>query len=392
VAAEFHSILTLEAEKPEPSCWVEQRAVEIDDPVARLRYLRHAMAPVPPENKRRRGSATLPWLLVPLLVGLGPTRIHSTPISARAAVHAPVITPEDFGGEDPSIQSVWMVEQPKGAEVYSNGLRVELAYATRNRPRARFPIYSQDGSQPRHLEPKQWGDAPVGIVYHTTESHLAPFEEDSTRQLKRLGRNLLALLREQHSYHYLVDRFGRVFRVVEESQVAFHAGFSVWADGEGVYVNLNDSFLGVAFEGQTGSIDEVTPAQVISARMLTEMLRWRYRIAARNCVTHAQVSVNPDSMHIAAHTDWSRRFPFADLGLPDNYAIPLPSVRVFGFEYDATFLRAVGTPWNGLEQAEERVRQGATSEHASVAKYRSALQRRYKNILAEIREFNQGGT
>ncbi len=370
----------------DPRSWVEKRAVEIDDPVERLRYLRRAMEPVPPDRARRRGSATLPWLLVPLLIGLTPARIHSLqsnpaglPILHAANPPAPVW--------DDGISNVWRVEATKGAEVYSNGLRIELAYVTPNRPRARFPVYAANGGAPT-----QWGDQPVGIVYHTTESHLAPFQEEATRRLKQLGQNLLSGLREAHSYHYLVDRFGRVFRVVEESQAAYHAGFSVWADAAGVYVNLNDSFLGVAFEGQTGAIDEVTPAQVASAKMLTDMLRARYRIAAGNCVTHAQVSVNPDNMRIAAHTDWAGRFPFAELGLPNNYDVPLPSVYVFGFGYDAAFLKLAGMSWKGLDLADEQIRIEAATTGSNGHRHRAALQRRYRAISIENKKISQGDT
>jgi hypothetical protein len=295
---------------------------------------------------------------------------------------------------DTEIANVWRVEATKSAEVYSNGLRIELAYATNNRPRARFPIYPTDSG-----EPTQYGEVPVGIVYHTTESHLAPFEEEATRRLKQLGQNLLSGLREAHSYHYLVDRFGRVFRVVEESQAANHAGFSVWADAAGVYVNLNDSFLGVAFEGQTGAIDEVTPAQIVSAKMLTDMLRARYQIVAGNCVTHAQVSVNPEHMRIAAHTDWAGRFPFAELGLPNNYDVPVPSVYLFGFGYDAGFLKSAGMAWKGLDLAEQQIRReaGATGRGSSAARYRATLQLRYraiapKNDVGEIKKSSQGDT
>src|SRR5205085_5091617 len=118
------------------------------------------------------------------------------------------------------------------------------------RPRAHYPIFPLTGGTTANKS----RSTPVGIVFHTTESHLVPFEEDENRRLKQLGRNLLDVIRRQRSYHYVIDRFGRVFRVVEESDAANHAGFSIWADAAGIYVNLNDSFLGVSFEGQTGAV------------------------------------------------------------------------------------------------------------------------------------------
>ena len=53
---------------------------------------------------------------------------------------------------------------------------------------------------------------------------------------------------DRRSYHYVIDRFGRVWRTVPEGSIAFHAGFSVWGDRSALFVNLNSSFLGVALE------------------------------------------------------------------------------------------------------------------------------------------------
>jgi hypothetical protein len=156
-----------------------------------------------------------------------------------------------------------------------------------------------------------------------------------------------------------------------------------------VYVNLNTSFLAVAFEAQTGATEEVTAAQIAAARMLTEMLRSRYSIAAENCVTHAQVSVNPDNMRIGSHTDWASAFPFAALGLPDNYRAPLASLYAFGFEYDELFLQAAGGRWQGLDLAVTQVAAQASAEGVPVARYRAMLQHRYKDILNMLQTLEQ---
>ncbi len=277
---------------------------------------------------------------------------------------------------------VWQVEGSEKTEVYSNGLRVDLAFATHNRPRAHYPIFSLVGAE----TPAGYGDEPRGIVYHTTESHVEPFEEQSSRRLQYLGRNLLEWIRKERAYHYLIDRFGRVYRVVEESDAANHSGSSVWGDASGVYVNLNDSFLSIAFEGQTETTEEFTLAQVTAARMLTEMLRWRYRMPAENFVTHAQVSVNPLNMRISAHTDWARDFPFAALGLPDNYAVPPASIYAFGFNYDDTLLKISGGPWKGLDLAEDQLARQAALAGAPAVRYRAMLQHRYKDIEGALKE------
>jgi len=131
----------------------------------------------------------------------------------------------------------------------------------------------------------------------------------------------------------------------------------------------------------------VNPAQVRSAAMLTDMLRRRYRIPAGNCVTHAQVSANAASLRIGYHVDWASSFPFEQLGLLDNYALPLPAVSLFGFEYDASFGRRAGVRmYREAELADQVFRDGATAAHVPVAVYRETLRRRYRSRLAAVHD------
>ena len=120
-----------------------------------------------------------------------------------------------------------------------------------------------------------------------------------TAILKKIGESLLEYVRRKQAYNFVIDRFGRVYRVVAEDQAANHSGYSVWADENWFYINLNESFLGISFEAASPPSQrepQISPAQVRSAAMLIEMVRCRYHIPASNCVTHAQVSVNPANM------------------------------------------------------------------------------------------------
>ena len=87
-----------------------------------------------------------------------------------------------------------------------------------------------------------------------TEGDQVPFEVEQSEELRRIGHELLLYVRSKRAYHFLIDRFGRVFRLVIESDTANHAGHSVWADARWRYVDLNASFLGVAFEARTHRI------------------------------------------------------------------------------------------------------------------------------------------
>jgi hypothetical protein len=270
--------------------------------------------------------------------------------------------------------------------LYSNGLRIENEFAVSGEPRSSFPVYRQHTD-----EPAAWRTGPVGVVFHSTESDRVPFAESHVGSLKRIGHELLRFVRNHGSYHFVIDRFGRVYRVVRETDKANHAGNSVWADRNGSLINLNASFLGVAFEAQTGAADALSAAQVHSGRLLTDMLRSVYRLDPTNFVTHAQVSVNPSNLRIGYHTDWATGLPFGALGLPDNYGATVPSVAEFGFEYDRAFLQAMGDePWTGLHAAREAIDRAAVAEGLSPREYRRRLQERYKRIWYALQRVQEG--
>jgi len=193
---------------------------------------------------------------------------------------------------------------------------------------------------------------------------------------------------KNHLYHFLIDRFGRIYRMVAETDYANHAGHSLWADDRRIYWSLNQSFLGVAFEAQTeagsAAADIATPAQIDAARVLTEMLRSKYHIPAADCVTHAQVSINLDSMHLGYHTDWAANFPFREVGLGDGYQTPVAALTLFGFDYDSSFLRANGGKvWQGLVISEEQLLREAAAHGATFDRYRHTLQRKFRDWKAD---------
>jgi hypothetical protein len=374
------------SEQLHPSRWVDWCAGRIGDPVVRLRFLRAVApqlghAPMEPRRAPRRYLALslIPIPLFALFLARGRTHAADAPAPQAASARLPV------PAESATVPDVWQVERSGNSETYSNGLRIDTRYAVTHHPRSYrlFPVDSEDrsGGVP--------ASQPVGIVFHTTESRQAPFEADQNGVLQRLGESLLEYVQRKHAYNFLIDRFGRVYRIVVESDAADHAGYSVWSDGKWLYVNLNESFLGISFEAETlpGQVEaRVSPAQLRTAAMLTEMLRSRYGIAGKNCVTHAQVSVNPSNMRIGYHTDWASSFPFAALGLPDNYAQPPAALWAAGFEADPVFLRTAGPRLGAsVTLAESRLAEGARAAGVSLRSYRNRLRTGYHQRLAELR-------
>lgn len=356
---------------------IERQARGFSDPIERLRYLRRAAA------APRRLSSRTGWIgqfaLVMVMVTLRSDAINRQ--SPR-----PRIRPAAAVSAISEMPDIWPVEQTAEYDLYSNGLRIENRLAISNEPRSYYLIARESGTPgPLRMQP-------AGIVFHTTESDQAPFEAEQKRVLKRIGQELLLYVRNKRAYHFVIDRFGRVHRIVAESDAANHAGHSVWADAKWSYVDLNASFLGVAFEARMQPDQPpITEAQLRAAKALTEMLRAKYNLPAENCVVHAQVSVNPSNMRIGWHTDWGNSFPFRQVGLPDNYQIPNPSLYLFGFEYDADYTSSTGPDlWTGLALAEERVREGAAEHGMTVSEYRKVLQQRFREAQSASRHKNAG--
>ena len=159
---------------------------------------------------------------------------------------------------------MWLLETKGGVETWSNGLHVETRLTVENRPRDYFVWNRNNPNSSITQLPER---IPAGIVFHTTESTMEELEEHRTRRLKLLGEALLQFARKEKAYSYMIDRFGRVFRIVRESDAANHAGKSIWADGKWAYINLNDSFLAISFESESRPGDEmpvISEAQINS--------------------------------------------------------------------------------------------------------------------------------
>jgi N-acetylmuramoyl-L-alanine amidase len=275
------------------------------------------------------------------------------------------------------LEKVWLAESGEGYDFYSNGARVLTEFQTEGTARSfyRFDLQAP-ASGPEQVE---YLDRPVGIIYHISESDQLPFDDSFNSSLQNHSRALLEYARARRLYNYVIDRFGRTYRIVRDEEAANHAGNSVWGDSRGVYVNLSASFIGVCFEGKSGAGETVGPdrineAQIYAARVLTAVLRSKYGIDDANCVTHGLVSVNPSNRLMGYHTDWVSDFPFDAIGLSDKYQSELVAISRLGFSYDQAYIAAAGGKrWPGLERADAALKEAARKRNVSVEDERAAL-------------------
>ncbi|HEY6328022.1 MAG TPA: peptidoglycan recognition family protein [Blastocatellia bacterium] len=268
------------------------------------------------------------------------------------------------------LDKVWLADHGDGFEFYSNGARVLTEFETAGRERKfyKFHFTDKDG---KSFE-SQISTKPVGIIFHVSESDKLPFAYDYNSSLQSVSRQLLEFAKMHQSYNYIIDRFGRIYRVVRDEDVANHAGYSLWSDIDSFYVNLNSSFIGVCFEGKVADgnavgADGINEAQIYAARILTAVLRSKYGIDDADCVTHGLVSVNPDNGLLGYHTDWVSQFPFEAIGLGDKYQTELMAISRFGFRYDQAYLASAGgSRWPGLDQADNLLKNAAERDGESI--------------------------
>ena len=297
-------------------------------------------------------------------------RVHSE--IPAAAVPQPTPTPEpEILTQRPN--SIWLVEKGKDYELYSNGLRIDTTQRLKGTRRSYAPIDEASGGV------LPLASEPVGIVFHTTESDILSLEAENNASLLRNSKNLVAYIKRHEFYHYLIDRFGRVYQILNDDSRANHAGFAVWANAGRVYMNLNHAFFGVSFESRFAPEGPLplTEAQLQAGRLLTEHLVRRYDLDPKLCVGHGIVSVNPKTRRIGHHVDWAKNFPFKTFGLPDAYQVEPASVRLFGFGYDDDLAKAIGEPWPGVFKAEAELQRDALKSGQSTDELKQALTRRY---------------
>jgi hypothetical protein len=302
-----------------------------------------------------------------------------------AAAPAPLTTtannlpPASFAQTGVTPSAIWLVEKDRDYEQYSNGLRIDTRYAVAGTPREfrTFSLTTGERGPERH--------EPAGLLFHTSESDVWPLEAEFNENLRDSSQRLLKYVSRKKLYHYVIDRFGRVYRAVDEASKANHAGFSIWSRGDEVHLNLNHSFLGVSFETrwEGGRALPITQAQFAAGRNLSDHLRQKYDIASAMCVTHGLTSVNPKKHLIGHHMDWARGFPFEAFGLPDQYERRSPSVELFGFGYDDDFTKIMGEPWPGVRDAEATLAREAANQGLTVLELQKQRQDLYDRWLAE---------
>ena len=330
-----------------------------------------------------------------------PSEPDAAPLSQSDAALQPDAPP----APSPYIDKlIWMVEKTDTSEFYSNRLEIDTTTATENVPRG---YYLFPRGQDNFLETGVFTNQIKGILYHASESDVFAYRPEMTQSIREYSRLLVRYLKKRKAYHYFIDRFGKIYRLVKEDQAAFHSGNSIWADAQFLYLDLNHAFIGICFEGkdfedadpaampkdgegqpkivpmEKSSINE---AQLISGKELTDWLRVKYKIAQGNCIPHGLASVNPYDQLIGHHLDLSHGFPFDFFEISNKYDESIPAITEFGFTYDNYFVEIFqGNIWPGIDLSERMLRMRAGAKHMPLESYRRQLNEKFKQVFGWLR-------
>ncbi len=94
------------------------------------------------------------------------------------------------------------------------------------------------------------------------------------------------LLEHKVSAHFLVDESGKIFELVDENDIAYHAGISFWRGCNG----LNKNSIGIEFINSSPFVKKFEMAQMQAGVELCKYLIAKYGIEARNVVGHSDVA------------------------------------------------------------------------------------------------------
>ncbi len=140
------------------------------------------------------------------------------------------------------------------------------------------------------------------------------FEISSNREIRHLvihhieaknSSEAIKMLKEhQVSAHFLIDENGKIFNLVDEQNIAHHAGRSYWRGEFG----LNKTSLGIEFINSKAFEKNFSDKQLISGLNLVIHLLKKYKIELQNVVGHSDIAFNPQNLFLDRKQDPSHLF------------------------------------------------------------------------------------
>ena len=94
--------------------------------------------------------------------------------------------------------------------------------------------------------------------------------------------------KSQVSSHYLINREGRIIKLVDEKKIAWHAGKSKWRH----FTNLNNQSIGIELvnKGHQFGYENFSKKQISKLELLCKTLIKKYKIKKTNILGHSDIA------------------------------------------------------------------------------------------------------
>ena len=126
------------------------------------------------------------------------------------------------------------------------------------------------------------------------------------------GADHAAEMFKQHevSSHFLIDESGKIFELVDENNIAYHAGVSFWRGIDG----LNKTSIGIEFINSAPFSKKFETTQMQAGVELCKYLIAKYRIRSENVVGHSDIGYVRETGILDRKQDPSHLFDWKFLG------------------------------------------------------------------------------
>ena len=107
-------------------------------------------------------------------------------------------------------------------------------------------------------------------------------------QSERVSIERLTSRKSEVSSHYLINRSGKIIKLIDEKYIAWHAGKSKWKN----FINLNNRSIGIELvnKGHQLGYENFSKKQISKLELLCKTLIKKYKITKTNILGHSDIA------------------------------------------------------------------------------------------------------
>lgn len=168
-------------------------------------------------------------------------------------------------------------------------------------------------------------------------------------QANSIKETIEALEYHEVSAHFLVDKKGKIVQLVDENDIAFHAGVSCWNGFEG----LNTNSIGIEFINSDPFSNNFSQPQMYAGVDLASYLINKYKIQNRYVLGHSDIAYNSATGFLDRKQDPSHLFDWEFLAKNNIGLYP----KLFLNSSDETLLFELGDQNSQIEKIKRNLQE-----------------------------------